>query len=119
MRLWDELGETLRAERSHVTRQRIVSMVPERGGGLACGERRSLADAGQNPSTRPESHEAVPRGNPVVMSKRNVRFEKIYFLSLRPLLPTEIAVTARELITEVLGGLGLLLGWLALWFLIG
>lgn len=53
------------------------------------------------------------------MSKRNVRFEKIYFLSLRPLLPTEIAVTARELITEVLGGLGLLLGWLALWFLIG
>lgn len=53
------------------------------------------------------------------MSKRNVRFEKIHFLSLRPLLPTEIAFTARELITEVLGGLGLLLGWLALWFLIG
>jgi hypothetical protein len=46
------------------------------------------------------------------MSKRNnVRFEKIYFLSLQPLLPTEIAFTLREWVTEMVGGTLLLMAF--------
>lgn len=52
------------------------------------------------------------------MSKRNVRFEKVYFLNLRPLLPNKIAGTWRQWLTEGLGTVGLLAGWLALWWLL-
>ena len=53
------------------------------------------------------------------MSKRNVRFEKVYFLNLRPLLPNKIAGTWRQWLTEGLGTLALLLVWLTLFFLVG